>query len=226
MFMCVYVGMLVCVYVAFCVVFLCALEMSRLMIWFFEIWSLKIAPRVLFTDHYKQFYTRACSQNVPIFCPLLTLPLRLGTVADFQLVFQGVPIRIEFGPRDLQNNQFVAVRRDTGEKVSCHLIGSFIFIRSFDWFAHSPDAKGAWWPIHSNFRRFCQFLLVSLHLNLKWSNNIGPDTRNNLGYDPLDTIHWIQLSASDTRYNSSFPRLWIWVIKLDTNSRNRMQNCQ
>jgi len=31
---------------------------------------------------------------------------------------KGVPIRIEFGPRDMQNNQFVAVRRDTGEKIT------------------------------------------------------------------------------------------------------------
>ncbi|ESO04653.1 hypothetical protein HELRODRAFT_78758, partial [Helobdella robusta] len=29
---------------------------------------------------------------------------------------KGVPIRIEIGPKDLQSNQFVAVRRDTGEK--------------------------------------------------------------------------------------------------------------
>ena len=28
---------------------------------------------------------------------------------------------------------------------------------------------------------------------------IGPDTRYNLGSDLLDTIHWIQLSATDTR---------------------------
>jgi len=31
---------------------------------------------------------------------------------------KGVPIRIELGPRDLQNNGFVAVRRDTGEKIT------------------------------------------------------------------------------------------------------------
>ncbi|CAI9729936.1 glutamate proline--tRNA ligase-like [Octopus vulgaris] len=30
---------------------------------------------------------------------------------------KGVPIRIEIGPRDMKQNQFVAVRRDTGEKV-------------------------------------------------------------------------------------------------------------
>ena len=29
---------------------------------------------------------------------------------------QGVPIRIEIGPRDLKQGQFVAVRRDNGEK--------------------------------------------------------------------------------------------------------------
>ena len=31
---------------------------------------------------------------------------------------KGVPIRIELGPRDIKNNQFVAVRRDTGEKLT------------------------------------------------------------------------------------------------------------
>lgn len=31
---------------------------------------------------------------------------------------KGVPIRIELGPNDLKSNQFVAVRRDTGEKLS------------------------------------------------------------------------------------------------------------
>ena len=30
---------------------------------------------------------------------------------------QGVPIRVELGPKDLANHQFVAVRRDTGEKL-------------------------------------------------------------------------------------------------------------
>lgn len=31
---------------------------------------------------------------------------------------KGVPVRIEIGPRDLKQNQFIAVRRDTGEKVT------------------------------------------------------------------------------------------------------------
>ena len=31
---------------------------------------------------------------------------------------RGVPIRVELGPRDLENNQAVLVRRDTGEKIS------------------------------------------------------------------------------------------------------------
>ena len=30
---------------------------------------------------------------------------------------QGVPIRVEVGPKDLSKKQLVAVRRDTGEKV-------------------------------------------------------------------------------------------------------------
>ncbi|KAL5008454.1 hypothetical protein ScPMuIL_014035 [Solemya velum] len=31
---------------------------------------------------------------------------------------KGVPLRVELGPRDLKQNQFVAVRRDTGEKLT------------------------------------------------------------------------------------------------------------
>ncbi len=31
---------------------------------------------------------------------------------------KGVPIRIEVGPKDLSKNQLVAVRRDTGEKLT------------------------------------------------------------------------------------------------------------
>nr|XP_036870215.1 LOW QUALITY PROTEIN: bifunctional glutamate/proline--tRNA ligase [Manis javanica] len=33
-------------------------------------------------------------------------------------VFQGVPVRLEVGPRDMKSSQFVAVRRDTGEKLT------------------------------------------------------------------------------------------------------------
>ena len=31
--------------------------------------------------------------------------------------FEGIPIRIELGPLDIEKNEFVAVRRDTGVKV-------------------------------------------------------------------------------------------------------------
>ena len=33
-------------------------------------------------------------------------------------LFQGVPIRVELGPRDLKQGQLVVVRRDTGEKLT------------------------------------------------------------------------------------------------------------
>jgi prolyl-tRNA synthetase len=36
---------------------------------------------------------------------------------------RGVPIRIELGPRDVQNNQVVVVRRDTGEKIPMPMEG-------------------------------------------------------------------------------------------------------
>lgn len=35
----------------------------------------------------------------------------------FPFLFQGVPVRVELGPKDMKNNQFVAVRRDTNEKI-------------------------------------------------------------------------------------------------------------
>ena len=37
------------------------------------------------------------------------------------VMFQGVPIRIELGPRDVSNGVFVAVRRDTGDKLTFHV---------------------------------------------------------------------------------------------------------
>ncbi|KAG9510951.1 Bifunctional glutamate/proline--tRNA ligase, partial [Fragariocoptes setiger] len=37
---------------------------------------------------------------------------------------KGVPIRIELGPKDLKNNQFVACRRDSGEKLTLKLDGA------------------------------------------------------------------------------------------------------
>jgi prolyl-tRNA synthetase len=32
--------------------------------------------------------------------------------------FQGVPVRVELGPRDVKNSQFVLVRRDSGERLT------------------------------------------------------------------------------------------------------------
>ena len=46
----------------------------------------------------------------------------LTTSVAFILV-QGVPLRIEIGPRDLKANQVVIVRRDNGDKVSMRWIG-------------------------------------------------------------------------------------------------------
>ena len=39
--------------------------------------------------------------------------------AEYEM--KGVPLRIEIGPRDIENGQFVAVRRDNGEKVICKI---------------------------------------------------------------------------------------------------------
>ena len=37
------------------------------------------------------------------------------------IVVQGVPIRIELGPRDLKKGNFVMVRRDNGDKIEAPL---------------------------------------------------------------------------------------------------------
>lgn len=36
---------------------------------------------------------------------------------------KGVPIRLEVGPRDMQNSQYVAIRRDSGEKITMRKAG-------------------------------------------------------------------------------------------------------
>lgn len=38
-----------------------------------------------------------------------------------KLIFQGVPLRLEIGPKDLDRGQITAVRRDTGEKLTIPL---------------------------------------------------------------------------------------------------------
>ena len=58
--------------------------------------------------------------------PLLSLSLSLSLthsllhsfLPSFLLLSQGVPIRLEVGPKDMKQQQCVAVRRDTGEKIT------------------------------------------------------------------------------------------------------------
>ena len=52
---------------------------------------------------------------------LFSLKVVLGLV--ILLVSQGVPVRVELGPRDLKQNQVVVVRRDTGAKSTLSLDG-------------------------------------------------------------------------------------------------------
>jgi len=40
------------------------------------------------------------------------------------VLLQGVPVRIELGPRDVTNGEFVAVRRDTGDKLTFKLLSA------------------------------------------------------------------------------------------------------
>lgn len=50
---------------------------------------------------------------------ILDLVSITGNVTNlFHYIHQGVPIRIELGPKDLAQQQLVAVRRDTGVKVT------------------------------------------------------------------------------------------------------------
>ena len=44
-------------------------------------------------------------------------------------MMQGVPIRVEIGPRDMANGKFVVVARDTGEKVSVDIVKSVEYIQ-------------------------------------------------------------------------------------------------
>lgn len=39
-------------------------------------------------------------------------------VFTFFFPMKGVPVRLEVGPRDMKSQQFVAVRRDTGQKLT------------------------------------------------------------------------------------------------------------
>jgi len=43
--------------------------------------------------------------------------------AEYEL--QGIPVRIEIGPRDVKNNQCIAARRDTSEKITMELNDTF-----------------------------------------------------------------------------------------------------
>ena len=43
-------------------------------------------------------------------------PIRL---AEYEM--KGIPVRLEIGPRDIENNSCVLVRRDTGEKIPASL---------------------------------------------------------------------------------------------------------
>ena len=76
---------------------------------------------------------------------------------------------------------------------------------------------------------FCKFGAISS----SFSYFIGPDTRYNLGYDLLDTIHWIQLSAihgaiydiQDCGYESSnwtkIKRIHMQIYRIERSIRSR-----
>lgn len=52
-----------------------------------------------------------------------SISINITFVKPFSLIIflQGVPIRIELGPKDIEKKQLVAVRRDTGEKLTIPL---------------------------------------------------------------------------------------------------------
>lgn len=48
----------------------------------------------------------------------VSLSLFVLSISVYVSVIQGVPIRLEVGPKDMQQRQCVAVRRDSGAKVT------------------------------------------------------------------------------------------------------------
>ena len=41
---------------------------------------------------------------------------RAGSLSESEM--RGIPVRVEIGPRDIENNEAVLVRRDTHEKIT------------------------------------------------------------------------------------------------------------
>lgn len=77
---------------------------------------------------------------------------------------KGVPIRIELGPKDVKANQFVAVRRDTGEKIIVKNDGSEVQILNLLKTIHESMLRKATLDLEShtkitkNWDEFCKYL--------------------------------------------------------------------
>ncbi|MCL2820675.1 MAG: proline--tRNA ligase [Oscillospiraceae bacterium] len=80
-----------------------------------------------------------------------------------QYEMKGVPLRIEIGPKDIENNQCVAVRRDNGEKISISL----------------PD-------LESKVNELLDDIQKSLYARAK--ENLVSNTRNAATLDEVKTI--------------------------------------
>ncbi|XP_070578959.1 bifunctional glutamate/proline--tRNA ligase-like [Ptychodera flava] len=77
---------------------------------------------------------------------------------------KGVPIRIELGPRDIKQGQFVAVRRDTGEKMTISADGAVNKIKSLlediqaSLFAKATKERDEHLKVTSDWNDFCTLL--------------------------------------------------------------------
>ncbi|XP_078001176.1 bifunctional glutamate/proline--tRNA ligase-like [Glandiceps talaboti] len=77
---------------------------------------------------------------------------------------KGVPVRIELGPRDMKKKQFVAVRRDTGEKITLPEEGATQKIKSLlddiqvSLYKKAKKERDEHLKVATNWNDFCSFL--------------------------------------------------------------------
>ena len=83
--------------------------------------SLKDADRAALYDECKEYETQLKAAGVRVKADLRENYSPGWKFNHWEL--KGVPIRLEVGPRDIKNSQYVAVRRDTGEKVTMRKAG-------------------------------------------------------------------------------------------------------
>ena len=86
---------------------------------------------------------------------------------------KGVPIRLEVGPRDLKESQYVVVRRDTGEKIVMRQCGLEDDVPALLETIQSAMFARAREELATHLRQAFQSLLASIHKQLPCLNIIG-----------------------------------------------------